>query len=229
MHVHVCDACTCVWCMYVRICVYVHMCIWMCTLSVCVRYMHVCLCMCIRTCVYIGVSSVYVCACMSVHVCSCMCICTCVYMGVCSLCVYGAFTHGGPEQMLSEFLHYSPSFFLETGSLVEQEAALLVSLLTTEFSGNACLCCTMLGLQAYAAIPGVLCMDAALWLWETHRNVKSRGRDWTLSLGSASDNQCQAYPSSLRLVTSPVFDKLVSQNLVSGTSAWVYITCFIKP
>ena len=58
------------------------MCVYVCTLYVCVHCMCVCVYVCVRVC-----ACVYVCMCMGV----CMCVCLCVYMYVCMymcVCMY---------------------------------------------------------------------------------------------------------------------------------------------
>ena len=51
-------------CMYVYICVCVHVCV------------YICMCVCVHVCVYICM-----CVCACVRVCVCMCVCVCVFKG----------------------------------------------------------------------------------------------------------------------------------------------------
>ena len=179
-------------CMYV--CMYI--CVYMCVCSLCVWGMHVCLCM-------------HVCACVYVHVYICMCA-----LSLCVSCMHTCRTR--TDNKVTTTLHPTT---LRQDLLLNRKLVLLVRLLATELSGSACLWYVMLGLQAYAAMPGVLFMDAALWPWETHRNIKSRKRGWILSLGSSSDNPyLQSSCQSWGWQHVHFFAKLVLQSLVTETS-----------
>ena len=79
---------TCVYRLYVCVCVHVCICVCMCV-YVCV-YMCVCVCTCVCVCVHV---CMFVCVCghacvyMRVYVCVHMCICACVYVCMCVVCV----------------------------------------------------------------------------------------------------------------------------------------------
>ena len=86
------------YCVYVYMCVYIHVCMCVCAyMCVCVHvyvctcayvYIHACMCICVYMCI-----CVHVCICVCVYICICVhvCICVCVYMCVCvyvCTCVY---------------------------------------------------------------------------------------------------------------------------------------------